>query len=75
MYVLRFDPRMENLDLSLLEIARDASTGVSDFSISLDGESSDNVPSKSEQGSADGLNLTTDYSKVSTTLVEVKFKQ
>ena len=62
---------MENLDSSLLEGMRNASTCVSDFSISLEDDSTDLMPAKSEQNSEDGSDLTTDFSKVTFTLGEV----
>jgi hypothetical protein len=64
---------MENLDSSLLEQVRDAETCVSDFSISLEDDSADLTASKGERNSEDGSELTSDYTKVSYTLVEVNF--
>jgi hypothetical protein len=65
---------MENLDLSSLEFDRDAATGVSDFSVSLEEEESGEHAIKLNEISTTSFEdsvLSTDYTKVSFTLAEV----
>jgi hypothetical protein len=67
---------MENLDTSSLEFNRDASTCVSDFSISLDEDDGEEAGAPKDELSSHGSEdpgLTTDYEKVSFTLAEVNF--
>ena len=62
---------MENLDISSLELNRDASTCVSDFSVSIDDEESGDLTAVKPDTAECDDDLSTDYSKVSVTLVEV----